>query len=492
MAFSRPKPKILVEIKRGIDPFKKRAQRVDLSNSYVLVIPVRKMIAIFSTVFALIALLLGSVSAPAGQFTLAAQSEEERKVLEAELSELEKKIEEDQALISMYEKQGATLSSEIKRLESRIRQLNSQIQAVELSIKKLDMEIETTATRITEVDQDIHTNKGVLSKILQNLYEQQDATIAEILLENPKLSDFFDYLNNLMLVQNGLRTTLLKIKELKEELIEQKQQLGLERADAASIKAYRDSQKSELASTKSEKNQILTVTKGQETKYRELVADNKKKAAEIRSRIFRLLGGGELPFGEAVKLAQVAERATGVRAAFILSILTQESSIDGVIGKNLGRCYYNTPRNNKSGTVMSDSQKPAFLALMVSLGLNPDTTPVSCPIASDGAYGGAMGPSQFMPNTWEIYKNRVASITGGNPASPFNNLDAFTATALYLSDSLQGCRQIYKTIFSQENCAAAKYYAGGKWRSYTSPGRYGYRVADRATEFQKDIEVLDS
>ena len=61
----------------------------------------------------------------------------------------------------------------------------------------------------------------------------------------------------------------------------------------------------------------------------------------------------------------------------------------------------------------------------------------------------------------------------------------------YLKDGLGGCQSAYKTIFSQESCAAAKYYAGGNWRSYMSVGRYGYRVAERAADFEKDIEILD-
>jgi hypothetical protein len=128
---------------------------------------------------------------------------------------------------------------------------------------------------------------------------------------------------------------------------------------------------------------------------------------------------------------------------------------------------------------------------MSELGLNPDRTPVSCPITSDGAYGGAMGPAQFMPSTWDLYKDRIGGITGGKPASPFNNLDAFTATALYLSDGLPGCKSAYSALFSQEACVAAKYYAGGKWRSYMSVGSYGYRVAERAAGFESDIEVLN-
>ena len=104
----------------------------------------------------------------------------------------------------------------------------------------------------------------------------------------------------------------------------------------------------------------MKITKGKESEYQKVLVETKKTAAEIRNRIFRMLGGGELNFGEAVKIAQVAENATGVRAAFILAVLTQESAIKGMIGANLGRCYYSTPRNNGSGTVMSNSQKAGF------------------------------------------------------------------------------------------------------------------------------------
>lgn len=124
--------------------------------------------------------------------------------------------------------------------------------------------------------------------------------------------------------------------------------------------------------------------------------------------------------------------------------------------------------------------------------MDPDKTPVSCPISSDGAYGGAMGPAQFMPTTWQLYDDKISGITGNKPASPFNNADAFTGTALLLKDNLTGCKSIYKTIFSQENCAAAKYYAGGYWKSYMSVGRYGYRVAQRSDDFADEIAILNA
>lgn len=496
----RLRPKILLDVKPSLntDIYEGRSKRVNLSytpkkHSYFL-----KTAAFIACAVILPALFFSSVLAPITGGTLAQTTgnnnttTEQRQELLDELEKLEKQIAESEQIIDKYRQQGNSLQGEIKALNAKVSQLNLKIKAANLSLQKLDNEIALTSGKINVTENNISSNKLVITEILQNLYESDDQGLLEILIKNPKLSDFFNNVNDMATVQESMRVALQKYIVLKENLNNQKEELNLERADQADLKAYQDAQKKIIANTKTEKDTLLKVTKGKESEYQKLLVETKKTAAEIRSQIFKLLGGGELPFGDAVKIAQLAEKATDVRAAFILAILTQESSVNGVIGANLGKCYYNDVRKNSSGTVMSNSQKPAFLSIMSEIGMDPAKTLISCPIVSDGAYGGAMGPAQFMPTTWQLYDDEVAVITGNKPASPFNNADAFTATALYLQDGLIGCRSIYKTIFSQESCAAAKYYAGGNWRLYMSVGRYGYRVAERAADFADEIKILDA
>ncbi|MFA5083955.1 MAG: hypothetical protein WC475_01020, partial [Candidatus Paceibacterota bacterium] len=266
-----------------------------------------------------------------------AQTEQQKQQLESQLAQLEEQIADYENAITQYQKQGQTLKSEIKTLESKIAKLNLQIKSVNLNLEKINQEISDTQKKIGSVEEEINSDKNALSQVLQNIYESENQSLMEIFLTNPRLSDFFGNLNNLALVQDNLQATLSRVIQLKNELQDQKEQLGLEKNDAEALKAYQASQKQTIQSTQSQKNEILKITKGKESEYQKLVTETKKTAAQIRNQIFELLGGGELTFDKAYTLAKAAENATGVRAALVLAVLDRESAL----GQNVGRCTYN-------------------------------------------------------------------------------------------------------------------------------------------------------
>ncbi|MDP3974781.1 MAG: lytic murein transglycosylase [Candidatus Jorgensenbacteria bacterium] len=432
-----------------------------------------------------------SPRAISGIATVSAQSapasEEERRTLESQLSELEKQIEEHEATIAKYKAEGRTLSGEIATLNARIGKLNTQIKAVNLELAKLNQEINETQRQINRTENNIVSHKDVIGKYIRDLYETDRAGLMEVVLSNNELSDFFGYIENVTLVQENLRVSLSEITHLRENLVEQKEQLATKKDDTENFRRIQESQKRGVEVTQTEKNQILKVTKGKESEYQKLLTQTQASATQIRTRIFQLLGGGELTFEAAYDYARLAESATGVRAALILSILHRES----LLGKNVGRCSYTTAMH-------PTRDKPYFLDLVSRLGIDATSefAKVSCP-NQHGTYGGAMGPAQFIPSTWKIYESKVAAVTGNNPPSPWNNADAFAATAVYMKDLLSSssCRNYaeankhlvsYQTLI--ERCAAAKYYSGGNW--YTYRFWYGDPVVTKANEFEQDIAVI--
>ncbi|MEK7495876.1 MAG: hypothetical protein AAB616_00180, partial [Patescibacteria group bacterium] len=101
---------------------------------------------------------------------------------------------------------------------------------------------------------------------------------------------------------------------------------------------------------------------------------------------------------------------------------------------------------------------------------------------------GTCGWDKNKSGTWSYdkSKDKIASITGSNPSSPWTNVDAFMATALYLKDAGAG----KGASLTDERKAAAKYYAGSRWSLYLST--YGSRVVAQAQKFEEDIAILSS
>ena len=386
-----------------------------------------------------------------------------------------------------------TLENKIYTLNKKIKNLSYQINQSNLIVKDLGIQVQDTEVSIGKTSLTIEDSKDKLANILRTIYEEDQKPIIEILFSESEISDFFDNLVALELLNSKSKELLQDIKLLKRNLERQKISLDEEKVDLEHMVEIQTVQKRENAETKQEQEYYLELT---ETEYQKYLGEKKEvdeKAAEIRARIFKLIGVSEAPtFGEAYEMAKHVESITGVRPAFLLAVLTQESNI----GKNVGQCYLKNSTTGageviRSGKVLSRVMKPTrdvgpFLTITEELGRDPFATPVSCPMSY--GYGGAMGPAQFIPSTWILYRDRLEAIIG-KPGDPWNIKDAFLASALYLSD-FGAAKQTYNGEFN----AALSYFAGPSWykSKYKSVYErdYGYPVMSITKRYESDIEKI--
>ncbi|OGM92802.1 hypothetical protein A2372_01295 [Candidatus Wolfebacteria bacterium RIFOXYB1_FULL_54_12] len=479
--------KILVDIKRRGHSFHRVLPQVNLAYTRTIRIPLKGMASVFLIFFFIASFVFNFVAAPtSGDVYAAVDNAETRRQLEAELAQLEREMDDYEKQIADYKKKGNTLQSEINRMNAQVAKLNTQIKSIMVTLQKVNREIDSTTTQIGVTETSIEKKRRIIGEMVQEIYRNENQGIFLTLLANNDLSNFFTDLNNLASISDQLRFNLGELIGLKTNLSDQKEALALQKMDIETLRAYQEEQRKEINKTKQEKDSLLKVTKGEESKYQKVLAEKQKTAAEIRSRLFDMVGGGQLKFEDAYKLAKGAESATGVRAALVLAVLNKESAL----GQNVGKCRYDVnpyypDRATNPTTMKPKTDMPHFFAITKKLNLNPETTLVSCPIPRDGAYGGAMGYAQFMPSTWVGFEKQIASLTGHNPPSPWNAQDAFMATALYL----KGAGAANATLY-QEKVAAAKYYAGGNWSRHLSG--YGAKVLDMAASFEQDIATLNS
>lgn len=122
-----------------------------------------------------------------------------------------------------------------------------------------------------------------------------------------------------------------------------------------------------------------------------------------------------------------------------------------------------------------------FLNITKKLGLDPFNTPVSCPWTI--GYGGAMGPSQFIPSTWVMFASRIATNVGVSTPNPWNPEHAIMATAIYMDDLGADAQ-----TFTKERDAACRYYSGrGCMDPKVKNLFYGNAVMDHAERIQEEM-----
>jgi membrane-bound lytic murein transglycosylase B len=407
--------------------------------------------------------------------------------LEQQLAEINRQIAQYEAELKQTQSQKTTLTNKINQLKKEQSKIELQIKSTNLQISQLETKIENTRNSLQATEKQLAEIKNQISQNIQLLDEKEQQPLLITLLSKNNLSDLFFELQSLNSLSDNLTSLLKNLEIIKIEYQEQQQSYEAQQEDAKNLLAIKTLQQKDLSSKANEQAKILEETKGKEAAYQAMLADSKKKAEQIRNRIYELLGvGKQISFGEAVEVANWASSQTGIRPAFLLAILTQESDL----GKNIGQCYLKDPltgdgvgknTGRKFERVMNPKRDvPIFLQITKELGLDPYSTQVSCPMSF--GWGGAMGPAQFIPSTWQLYKTKLSSILGKTP-NPWDIRDSFLAAALLLKDN--GAKN---GDVNSEWKAAMLYFSGSLDPKYSF---YGDNVMAIAEKYQQDINTLN-
>ncbi len=391
---------------------------------------------------------------------------------DAKISQLEGLIEQYNQEIAKKQTEAQNLANQISIFELQIKQAQAEIDATNLTIKQLASAIGQKEKNISLKEKEIGGQNILLARYLKQVQRSDEGSLLGFLLKNRKFSDFFNDLNSISNIQNQIHTTLSKIKDLKEKLITEKENLESDKTEQEQLKRIQNKQKTALQTAKKEKQKLLDTTKGQEKLYQQLIAKTQADIEKIKNQPYELAMGFKMTFEEALSRAIPASQHTGVRPAFLMAIVKIESDWGGNVGKGTWR------------TDMHPRDFNAFAAITSALGLNPDSTPVSK--KPSYGWGGAMGPAQFIPTTWILYEAAVANLTGHRPPSPWNIEDAFTASGLMLAQSGAD-----KQTYAAESKAAKIYIAGGRWSTSLTARIYAKNVMAEAARIQKDIDILN-
>jgi membrane-bound lytic murein transglycosylase B len=419
-------------------------------------------------------------------FEVSAATEAE---LKEQLAQTEKEIAEQQAKLDAQKAKSNVILGEVNKLTTKINSVQKNIDAKNSVLKEIGSDINIKDQTVSQLNDKLDRSTDVLSALVRAKNKMDDVSLFEIVNSNKKLSDFFVGVDELSKIQITIDDLLDQIRELRGLTQEEKKKLEEKKYREQELKTKIELEKKQVVGQQTAQKDLLASSKAVEQKHAQELAAKQAKAAAIRSELFKLRDTGSITFEQALQYANTASKLTGVRTAFILGILKQETNI----GQYLGSCVITdlesgATKSVNSGTIFDNGihptrDLPVLQSLLKNLGKDPLTTRVSCP--QGYGYGGAMGPSQFIPSTWVLYQNRIAQSLGVSAADPWNPQHAIMGTALLLKDS-GAAAGTYDAEFE----AAGRYYAGGNWA--TAGRSYAASVLGHAATFQANVDFLDS
>ena len=403
-------------------------------------------------------------------------AKERKEELQKQLDNLDSQIGALDSIIQQKRTESASLERDIAIFDAKIKKAKLEIQRRDAEIAKTKTGISQKSEQIITLSAKSEKKKDSLAELIRKNNEMDSTGLAEIILGYQKMSDFFVTGDTLEPIHRLIKDTLDEIKTTKKQTEKEKDDLTEYQAEQIQLKAAQEMERKKLAANEAEKKNILKITQGVEKGYQAIMALKQKDAATIRSQLFLLSGSPSISFEKAVEYANLVWNKLKVRPAFLLGVIREESNLGANVGKGNWKEDLAHPNCAK--------QRTAFTQITSELGLDPDLLPVSKKVWY-GYCGGAMGPAQFMPTTWLLYKKGISNITGNNPPNPWNPKDAFVASGLLLKDNGAAAGG-----YEAERKAALKYLAGSNWNK-KAYAFYGNDVMEFAADYQEQIDIIN-
>lgn len=410
------------------------------------------------------------------------------------LAEIEKEIQRLQGNIQNENQNQQKLTTEITQLNTNIQKTSTEITRKNNLITNIRNEITEKQENLGDLNARLEREKESLAKILRKRNELEGATLFEVILSRQQISDFYEDTASFSYVQGSLSDSFEIIDELKVQIYGQKSELERKQQEEDAERYNLQLEKNKIESQKKDRDQALNVSKQTAASYEELKKLREQEAAAIRAEMIKFQGSGvesrSISFGEAYDYAKLAQSKTGVDPAFIMAIMQQETGF----GNNVGGCYLKNGETaegiyirtgNPSQRNMVPGNFDNFVRITSALGMDWRTTPISCALVqSDGTlygHGGAMGYTQFIPNTWASVETRVKNNLGVAAVSPWNPRDAVMATAVFIQE--RGASGSPSTNYNAYYNAACRYY--GACSSYATS------VMNKTASIQTSISTIE-
>lgn len=211
--------------------------------------------------------------------TFAESSEDLTKQLQDKQAEIQKL----ESQLAETKKQGKTLKSQLDLIDGQTKVTALKIEETNLKIEKLKREINDLSIRINRIGTTLDRLSEILLKRIIQTYKYSNAvSTIDLLFSSHGFADLLERLKYIQVAQTYDKQKLYELQATKLAYNDQKQDKQIRQTEAEKLNKELEAYKTQLAQQKKDKEELLKVTKNDETHFQSLIAQLKADTDSIR------------------------------------------------------------------------------------------------------------------------------------------------------------------------------------------------------------------
>ncbi|OHA81534.1 MAG: hypothetical protein A2675_03645 [Candidatus Yonathbacteria bacterium RIFCSPHIGHO2_01_FULL_51_10] len=185
--------------------------------------------------------------------------------LKAEISTYQKQVEQTGKEAQTLKGVVNTLTVTQKKLETDLKLTQNKLDATTYGIQKTSIEIGDAESHIGQSTQDI-------AAMIRTVDALDQSSLVEVMFSDESLADFLGRLTAIEQLQQALHDHIVDLTATRTDLQDKKTQQQVQQKSLATLQSELGDRKAIVASSKTEKNQLLTQTKNKEANYQKILA----------------------------------------------------------------------------------------------------------------------------------------------------------------------------------------------------------------------------
>lgn len=201
------------------------------------------------------------------------------------LSQIEQEIQQYRNQLQVVGAEKSTLQGAINQLELERKKVQADISYTQNKIGSTDLEISKLGIEILETSNSIERNEGAISEIIRRINEADDNSLIEVILRYDNIAEFWNTIDELEQIRSSMGDNVKSLVSQKILLEDKHDSTTKKRAELINLKEQYSDQNSVLTNNKAAKDQLLEVTKNEESEYQKLLREREAAKEQIEREL---------------------------------------------------------------------------------------------------------------------------------------------------------------------------------------------------------------